>query len=376
MVEKEKTKQELFNEIADLRAQLEDAAKIEAAFRESKQRLTDIIDFLPDATFAIDLQGRIIAWNKAIETMTGCKADRMIGKGNYEYSLPFYGVRRPILIDLVLISDEEIARKYHFVKREQGMLLAEADISFNDRGERNLWGKAGPLYDSHGNMVGAIESIRDITDQRKAEKERNALEKSLRRVEKMKALGSLAGGVAHDLNNVIGVIIGYAELLMYGKQKQRSMILRLKNILTSAERAGAIVQDLLTLARRGVLNREVINLNDIVDDLLQSPEFSSLMTRHPHTRLHTVLDSALKNISGSSVHFTKSLFNLVSNALESMLEGGRLHITTQNQYVDTPLEGYDRIAAGPYAVLKVSDTGSGIAESDIQRIFEPFYSKK
>ncbi|MCX5846086.1 MAG: PAS domain S-box protein [Deltaproteobacteria bacterium] len=142
--------------------------RAEEALRESERRLSDIIDFLPDATFAIDLNGKVIAWNRAIEEMTGVKAPDMLGKGNYEYALPFYGKRRQILIDLVFSSDEEIEKKYSFIKKEKDIILAETDVIMNGE-NRVLWGKARCLYDSKGNIVGAIQSIRDITDRKQAE---------------------------------------------------------------------------------------------------------------------------------------------------------------------------------------------------------------
>ena len=102
--------------------------KTSIRLRESEQRLSQIIDFLPDATFAIDLSGKVIVWNRASEEMTGVKAEQMLGKGDHEYTLPFYGIRRPILIDLVFISDEEIENKYHFIRKDGDVLLAEADV--------------------------------------------------------------------------------------------------------------------------------------------------------------------------------------------------------------------------------------------------------
>ena len=119
------------------------------ALLESEQKLVNIIDFLPDATFVIDTKGKVIAWNKAIEEMTGVKAQDMVGKGNYEYALPFYGERRPILIDLVLEPEKGIER-YAEVKREDRALIAVAHLT-NFRGkETYLFGKASALIDSHG----------------------------------------------------------------------------------------------------------------------------------------------------------------------------------------------------------------------------------
>ena len=143
--------------------------RLQEALRESEQRLADIIEFLPDATFAIDRGGTVIAWNRAIEEMTGVKAPDIIGKGDHEYALTFYGVRRPILIDLVLQPDDEIERSYYVLKKERDLLIIETDVPQVKGQKAFLWAKASPLYDSRGNIVGAIESIRDITDRKSAE---------------------------------------------------------------------------------------------------------------------------------------------------------------------------------------------------------------
>ncbi|MGD1152083.1 MAG: PAS domain S-box protein [Syntrophales bacterium] len=145
--------------------------RVEEALRESERRLADIIDFLPDATLAIDLKGKVIAWNHAIEEMTGVKAADILGKGDYEYALPFYGIRRPILVDLVLKPDKKIERSYYSIlEKNKDLLIVETWVPFLKWKKAFLWAKASPLYDSKGDIVGAIESIRDITERKQAEK--------------------------------------------------------------------------------------------------------------------------------------------------------------------------------------------------------------
>ncbi len=147
-----------------------DRKLMELALKESERRLADIIDFLPDATFVIDLSGKVIAWNQAIEEMTGVKAEDILGKGNYEYTMAFYGMRRPMLIDMVFGFTEEIGNKYNFIKKEGNVLLAQAEVPAKGV-HCTLWGKARPLHDSNGNIVGAIESVRDVTELKKAHDE-------------------------------------------------------------------------------------------------------------------------------------------------------------------------------------------------------------
>jgi PAS domain S-box-containing protein len=140
--------------------------RAEEALRESERRLADIIDFLPDPTYAIDLEGRIIAWNRAMEEMTGVKAKDILGKGNYEHALHFYGERRPMLVDLVLDPGSIKEEDYSLFEKQGELLIAERYIPHI---KSFLWGKASPLYDRNNKVVGAIQSIRDITERKRAE---------------------------------------------------------------------------------------------------------------------------------------------------------------------------------------------------------------
>ena len=218
--------------------------------------------------------------------------------------------------------------------------------------------------------------VRDITGVTQAEKERKRLEERLQRAEKMEALGTLAGGVAHDLNNVLGIVVGYSELLMLDLDESDPTRSKAMKVLKGGQRAAAIVQDFLTLARRGVSNRRVLNLNKIILECRNSPEFAAICSNDPVVSIETDLETDLLNLSGSSVHLEKSLMNLVYNAVEAMPGGGAITISTRNQYLDKPVSGYDEVKAGDYVVFSISDTGDGIPAEDLKRIFEPFYTKK
>jgi len=140
------------------------------SLKESVQRLASIIDFLPDATFAIDKAGKVIIWNRAMEELTGVKAGDILGKGDYEYSLPFYGTRRPILVDQVLDPNTlPEMDTYQYLKKEDGLLIAETDLLTLNNNNLIFWGKAGPLCDSNGNCIGAIETVREITERKQME---------------------------------------------------------------------------------------------------------------------------------------------------------------------------------------------------------------
>lgn len=161
--------------------EMADRKTAEEALRESERRLMEIVNFLPDATFAVDRKGIVIAWNRTMEDITGVMAEEVLGKGDYEYALPFSGIRQPMLIDLVFGPDEEIEKQHRFIKREGDVIHVEADIPL--KGQMHvLSGKARPLYDSKGKITGAIESIRDITERIDAEEALLASEQRYRQL--------------------------------------------------------------------------------------------------------------------------------------------------------------------------------------------------
>ncbi|OPX41261.1 MAG: hypothetical protein B1H13_03060 [Desulfobacteraceae bacterium 4484_190.3] len=222
-------------------------------------------------------------------------------------------------------------------------------------------------------FVGMYE---DITKRKEEKKEKRRLEDRLRQARRMEALGTLAGGVAHDLNNVLGGIVSYPELLLMKLPEDSPLRKPISTIQKSGEKAAAIVQDMLTLARRGVITTEVVKLNDIVSEYFKTPEYEKLKSFHPHVKIETNLEESLLNIMGSPVHLSKTVMNVISNAAEAMPDGGRIIVSTQNQYISEPVKGYDDIKEGDYVTLTVSDTGIGIPAEDMEKIFEPFYTKK
>jgi len=230
--------------------------------------------------------------------------------------------------------------------------------------------------DNEGNITHYEGIVIDITDSMQAAETLRQNKEKLARSKKMESLGLLAGGVAHDLNNVLSGIVSYPELLLLELPEDSQFRKPIETIKGSGDRAVAIVQDLLTVARGVATTKEPLNLNDLIDDYLNSPEFNKLKQFHPKVTVTTNFHTDLLNISGSHVHIGKVVMNLVSNAAEAIKSGGNVNISTVNRYVDTPLKGYDDIKPGEYAVLAVSDNGSGISADDLERIFEPFYTKK
>jgi PAS domain S-box-containing protein len=240
------------------------------------------------------------------------------------------------------------------------------------------WAEATTSFirNSEGKPVYILGVTRDITERKRTDEEKRSLEERLNRAEKMEVLGQLAGGVAHDLNNVLGVLSGYSELLLDEIPEGHRTRGYVEKILQSTEKGAAIIQDLLTLARRGVNAADVLNLNSVVSGFLKTPVFEKIQDYNPRVTFRTECDKNLLNIKGSPVHLEKTLMNLVSNAAESISGNGEVMIRTENRYLDKAIGGYDEVKEGDYAVLTVSDTGMGIPAENREKIFEPFYTKK
>jgi len=216
----------------------------------------------------------------------------------------------------------------------------------------------------------------EIEEREWAQQERLRLESELLRAEKMELLGRLAGGVAHDLNNVLSGIVTYPDLLLHKLPPESEMRGPLQNILRAGKRAAVIVQDLLTLARREILIREKVQLNDIVGAHLQSPEFITLQKNYPNVTVDVRLAPDLLSLSGSPVHLEKALMNLLVNSFEAIEKEGTVLVKTENRYVDTAIKGYETTVSGKYVALTISDNGVGIPQEKLDMIFEPFYSSK
>jgi len=216
----------------------------------------------------------------------------------------------------------------------------------------------------------------EIEERARSEEERRQLESKLQLAQKMESIGKLAGGVAHDLNNTLGSIVGYPDILLDELPQQSPLRDVVRVIQKSGIKAAAIVNDMLTLARSGIVPKETIDLNSVISEYGESPEFSQLISFHRGVMVDVRLEKESLNVRGSFFHLSKVVMNLVSNAAEAMPGGGRITISTERRQISDPTGPGEEIKPGEYAVLCVSDTGIGIPPEDLERIFEPFYTKK
>ncbi len=189
-------------------------------------------------------------------------------------------------------------------------------------------------------------------------------------------MGILAGGVAHDLNNMLGPLVGYPELILMKLPKDSPVRKQVERVGTAAKDAADVIQDLLTLARRGRYEMQPTDLNEVVRSYLDSPSCAQLRQRCPNVSVEISLSESLPGILGSSVHLSKVVMNLVVNAFDAMPQGGSLNIETVCEELQRLRSGHDKITPDTFVVLKVRDTGMGIAAEDLTKIFEPYYSKK
>lgn len=233
-----------------------------------------------------------------------------------------------------------------------------------------------PVLNEAGDVVQIVEYNIDITDQKRLQEERLVLDEKMNRLRRMDALGVMAGGVAHDLNNILSGITAYPELLLDDLPEDSELIQPLEAIREAGMRAAAVVADLLTVTRGVASEKTVENLNTIIGSYLKSSQLRNVLRMRPNVQIETSLDPDLMNMYCTPVHIQKALMNLVLNAVEAISNEGVVRIVTETCHLDEPLSGVGEVVPGWYVRLAISDTGSGIREEDIDRIFEPFYTKR
>ncbi|MBN2419696.1 MAG: PAS domain S-box protein [Deltaproteobacteria bacterium] len=333
----------------------------EKALLEGEKQLKTVLERIPVGVFVHDHRG-----NYRLVNEVGCKMT---------------GYTREELLDMNIKAIDPV----EYTDQQKEMISRQFDINGSYVFESINTRKDGAPFPVEIHLTTIIlngESLLlslalDITDRKQTEETRRMVEEQKSRSKKMESLGLMAGGVAHDLNNVLSGIVSYPELILLDLPKDSGLKKPIETIHESGKRAVAIVQDLLTVARGVAVEKEVMSLNRVVGRYLDSAENKRLMEYYPFITITGELDDNLKNIKGAPVHIGKSLMNLVFNAAEAIDEAqGKIVIKTENRYLDHSLRGYEVVKPGEYAVLSVQDSGKGIEQKDLERIFEPFYSKK
>ncbi len=465
----------------------------EEALTAAHRQVLDIIEFLPDATLVIDKQRKVIAWNKAMEKMTGVVKEEMLGKGDYAYAVPIRGERRPLVIDLIFQNGEGMTKCFGAVRKEGDSFFSEATMPPGSPGAGSYRSvKASPLFDGEGNVIGAIESIRDLTELKRIEKElweseeryrtaiessndgiaimkdrkhlyvnkkylqifgfngpeevlgqpvmeltvheddrervagindrrshrgeeapdsyefkgvkrngggvfievsatqttyrgepvtlaylrditgRKSLESQLLQAQKMEAVGQLAAGVAHDFNNILMTLMGYSNLLQMKMHADDQLRVYVDQIIASTGKAASLTQSLLTFGRKQVMELKPHTVATLVKDA--STLFRRLL---PEDMELTVTLGEDVTVMADITQIGQVLMNLATNARDAMPKGGALKIETMTVQIDKDfkrIHGYGD--PGRYAVISVTDTGTGMDAKTREKIFEPFFTTK
>ena len=334
----------------------------EIALRESERRLANIIDFLPDATFVIDKDDRVIAWNRAIEEMTGLKAEQILNRGDYEYALPFYGEPRPMLIDIANKPNPALEARYDNMKRqENGTLVGEACIPQLKGGVAYLLSSASALHDSDGNYWGAIESIRDITERKHAEEE---LQRSKEEAESAtRAKSEFLANMSHEIRTPMNAVIGLTGLLLDESltEGQREYV---EIIRSSGDTLLAIINNILDLtkieANMVELECQPFNLQNCIEATFD------LVAASAHVKglsmVYTIEENTPCIILGDPTRLSQILINLLNNAVK-FTENGGVSVSISSEWLKE--DGFEIHFA-------VKDTGIGIPEDKMSRLFQSF----
>ena len=360
-----------FRDIAVLtNKMLTERIQAEKSLKESEEKLRFITEKMADIVWTMDRNFRTTYVSPSIENVLGFTPEERKQQAVEEMITP-ESLKRTHAIFL-----EELQKDTEGTADSERFITSEVEYYHKDGSIVCLENRVKAIRDLSGSIVGFHGVSRDITERKQAEKALKESEEKLARSKKMESLGLLAGGVAHDLNNVLSGIVSYPELILMDLPEESKLRKPVETIMESGNRAAAIVQDLLTVARGVATAKEPLSLNDMVSDYLISPELNKLKQFQPAVTIKTSLDGDLLNVKGSEVHIRKVVMNLTSNAAEAVEGSGSVTISTMNRYLDRPVCGYSEVSIGEYAVLAVSDDGPGISPDDLKKIFEPFYTKK
>jgi PAS domain S-box-containing protein len=353
----------------DLRTTIEMALyrhTMEQKLQESQEWFATTLRCLGDAVIATDAAAVIQLINPIAEDLTGWPRSEAFG--------------RP-LSDVFCLKDQTLAwQQNQSAQAAEPALPASGKDSIlvaRDGNSVAIDYTAAPIRSGAGGAsLGIVIIFRDVSSRLQAQNRERELQERLARSKRIEALGSLAGGVANDLNNILVPIADYHDLILKNLPADSPLRADLGIINNSSHKAIEIVHDLLTLGRIGHVPAEPLQLSAIVEDCRQSPPFGALQAKAPLVKLDIRLAPNLPLIMVSRQHLRAVVMNLLINAFDSMPDGGHLTLTATQEELNQPHEGYEVIEPGKYVVLRVTDTGAGIREEDLNQIFEPFFTKR
>jgi PAS domain S-box-containing protein len=342
-----------------------DRKKAEEKLRESEQRLHRVIEGSPIPTFVIGKDHRVIYWNRALEELSGIKAEIVGTKGQWR---AFYNEERPCLADLLVDQALESIPQWYLDKYTKSRLIDEAYEAtdfFPELGESGKWlhFTAAVIRDTHGNLVGAIETLDDVTDRRRAEEE-------LSRVNKLESLGIFASGIAHDFNNLVSVMLRniFAAKLCLPDEQQEVLGEGLEIAEKVGHQAKELAHRLMTFAKGGEPVRKIGSISKLLRDSVDLPLSGSNVV------CEFSLSDNLWPVEMDDVQIRQVIHNLLINAREAVHDAGIIKIEAENAHVSAgdalPLK------EGDYVKWSIRDHGVGISKENLQKIFDPYFTTK
>jgi PAS domain S-box-containing protein len=337
-----------------------DRKRAKSALIESDQFNQQIIASAQEGFIVYGPDLRYQVWNPYMEKMTGIPASDVLGLHPLE----------------VFPSLRESGVMAMLEKALEGEISGTIDLPFHfPQTGRSGWAThtRGPLRNAQGEIIGVIGTIRDITGRKLAEEERERLQAQLYQAQKMEAVGHLAGGVAHDFNNILTIINGYCALLQMNMAKDNPDRLMIAEITGAADRAAYLTHSLLAFSRKQVMTFQNIDLNLIVNKV------EKMLRRiiGEDIRLQISVGQRPLNVNVDQLQIDQVLLNLATNARDAMPKGGEMNIKAEyGEIVEESLQTQYPVDSGRYAILTVSDSGCGMDEVTQQKIFEPFFTTK
>jgi len=340
-------------------------AVLSRALRNSRRRLQAtyqelerFVEAIPDVIYVVDRAGRLTLWNQKLETVTGRGAD---------------GLRGELLADFLSGDDRAAFRAALAAGLDNRPFEIESRLRAADGGLIAYQWTGAALIDSQGHVSGLTGVGRDVTERKRADDILRRREAEMRQLQKIEAIGRLAGGVAHDFNNALTVVIGRCQLMLSRFQPDDPAYRDLDQIEITAQRAASLTRQLLAFSRNQASARQPVDLNATVTSV------SDMLARliGENIELAVTLDPKLDLVMADPGQLEQVIVNFAVNARDAMPNGGRLTITTKNVML-TPafVAAHPAASVGPHVVVEVSDTGIGMDEPTLQRAFEPFFTTK
>jgi PAS domain S-box-containing protein len=334
--------------------------RAEDALKESEEKYRTILENIEDGYFEVDIAGNFTFFNDSLCRMLGYSKDEMIGMNNRNYTDQENAKKLYQAFNKVYTTGEPInGFGWEVVAKDGTKLFGEVSVSL--------------VKDSKGKPTGFRGIARDITERKRAEEEKAALQEELRQSQKMEAIGGLAGGIAHDFNNLLTVISGNCQLSLLELKEGDPVKGNIQEIKAAADRATSLTRQLLAFSRRQVLNMSVLDLNTIIRDL------EKMLRRviGEDVELVTSLANDLGTVKTDPGWIEQVIMNLAVNGRDAMPSGGKLIIETNNAELDEPYtRSHVAIKPGRYVKLCVSDTGVGMVPEVREHLFEPFFTTK